>query len=121
LEFTPVPLFEEIYSKFQFICGAVFDERKYEWVLSMGLDDLYCAVVTISHTKVLRALTPIADIYELVRITKSDLLPSVGPASTSLDEVAEALEVGEEADLEAGEEAGACTLVVSELDQTALA
>ena len=130
LEFTPVPLLEAIYSKFQFICGAVFDERKYEWVLSMGLDDLYCAVVTISHTQVLRALVPITDLYEIARITNSDDRPSVGPASTSLEEVAAAQDGAVDETLEIVSSCinqivdnleVECDLVVSEIDQTAFA
>jgi hypothetical protein len=59
LEFTPEVLFPMLDTKFQFICGALFDERRYEWVLSLGIDDLYCGIIKLSHTLLLKKLKDI--------------------------------------------------------------
>ena len=59
LEFTPSPLFKDINSKFQFICGAIFDANNYRWILTMGIDDIYCGIVTIFHTDILQQLRDI--------------------------------------------------------------
>jgi len=36
-------------TKYQFLCGAIFNELTREWILTMGLDDLYCAIKVVKE------------------------------------------------------------------------
>ena len=58
LEITKNDIFD-IPTKYQFVCGAVFNDLTDSWIVSMGLDDLYCCVTTITQTDLDNKLTAI--------------------------------------------------------------
>jgi hypothetical protein len=48
LEITETNIFN-LPTKYQFVIGAIYNKMKDCWIISMGLDDLYCCISTIQH------------------------------------------------------------------------
>lgn len=48
LKYTSESLFKDIHTQIKFVCGALYNIITNKWVLSVGIDDMYSALFTIS-------------------------------------------------------------------------